>query len=493
MAWKKSGRDKPSRDEILGESNAVKDLIGQWNVLIVKDGLLYRKWIPSWLSDECLQLVTPTEMKGEIFKQLHCERSGGHFGVQRTLQKVRQRFYWPHCKSDITRWCAECDVCAQVKSGPRYKAPLGSCQARAKLEVVAVDVLGELPETLRGNKYILVITDWYTKWTHAIAMPDQTAQTVADSMINEFIQYFGAPVRIHSDQGRNFESQLFQQVCQLLGIERSRTSPYHPADNGQVERYNRTLQQMLKCFINEHRDDWDDHLPLLNMAYRATPHESTGCSPNLMMFGHENAMALDVMVGSPPSGRSAILCHEAYVEWLRNSLTEVHMFADEKLHVSAKRRKRYYDLKSKPYQYRPGQYCWRWYPPAAKGKLSKGWTGPVRVMSCPTDVNCVVRLQPEGEVERRVHVDCLKPYVGGIPPSWLDWEDSFSENSGDVTVDAVEDNSENQEVMLGSVSEEDEVSSEEEEFLETVDDFSTPQLGRGHRQRKPLVRYSPNL
>ena len=106
-------------------------------------------------------------------------------------------------------------------------------------------------------------------------------------MVSNFVSRFGVPSIIHSDQGREFESRLFEEVCQLLGIEKTRTTPYHPQSDGLVERFNRTLQQMLSAFVNKERDDWDEHLPYVTMAYRATVHESTKFSPNRLMLGRE--------------------------------------------------------------------------------------------------------------------------------------------------------------------------------------------------------------
>ena len=166
--------------------------------------------------------------------------------------------------------------------------------------------MGELPETSNGNKYVLVLCDYFTKWTQAFALKDQTAYTVADTLMTQCFNLFGLPEVIHSDQGRNFESGLFKELCQLLDIEKTRTTPYHPQSDGMVERFNRTCQQMLKAFINENRDD---HLPYLMMAYRSSPHESTGLSPNMMMFGkkqhcqltswlaHHHAMTYGTSVG----------------------------------------------------------------------------------------------------------------------------------------------------------------------------------------------------
>lgn len=132
--------------------------------------------------------------------------------------------------------------------------------------------------------------------------------------MTEFICTFGAPYRIHTDQGREFESDLFSEVCSLLGIAKSRTTPYHPQSDDKIERFNRTLQQMLAIFVDENRTNWDDHLPYLMMAYRATVHESTKCSPNLVI------LPIDIMAGSPPTPNANKVCYNAYVEWIRNAM-----------------------------------------------------------------------------------------------------------------------------------------------------------------------------
>ena len=502
LGWKLEGRSCPTKQELLTESGAVKDICGQWSKLVVKEELLYRLWTPKYSTTPCHQLLAPGPIKTEIFNQLHCVRAGGHFAVKRSLAKARQRFFWPRCKADMERWCQECDVCAQVKRGPRHRAELGQNPVRSKLELVALDILGELPETENGNKYILVATDAYTKWTHAMAMKDQCAQTVADAFMIEFISYLGAPARVLTDQGRQFESQLFSELCHLLDIEKVRSCPYHPPNNGQVERFNSTLQQMLKCYVQENRDDWDEHLPYLCMAYRSTPHESTGCSPNMMVFGMENNLPLDIMVGDPPESGCTTACPQAYVEWLRTTIHEVHQYADEQLEISAKRRKAYYDLKAKPTEYKPGQYCWRWYPPAAQGKLAKGWTGPVRVMSCPTVMNCVIRLRPDDVKKTRVHVDALKHYMGGVPSGWREFEQALAEAEVTVTDNAgggeSSDDLEVPEgdldvpspgpVMITSNDSDVDYESSDEEFPENV---PLPQFGRGHRKPRAPTRFSP--
>jgi len=166
------------------------------------------------------------------------------------------------------------------------------------LERLTIDVLGLLPETDQGNLYIFVVMDYFSKWVEKLAMPEQSAATVAHLLVTEVICRFGVPLQIHTNQGRNFESVLFKEVCRLLDIEKTRTTPLHPQSDGMVERLNRTLEAMLSKFVQDNQRNWDQLLPLL--TYRSAIHASTGCTPNELMFGRDVRLPVDVMFGSPP-------------------------------------------------------------------------------------------------------------------------------------------------------------------------------------------------
>ena len=148
-----------------------------------------------------------------------------------------------------------------------------------------MDILGPLPLTPRGNKFVLVVTDYFTKWTESYAIPNQEATIVAEKLVSEFVCRFGVPREIHSDQGTNFESKVMTEVCKLLDIEKTRTTPLHPQSDGQVERYNRTLIEMLRGKLRDSQEDWDLQLQPCMMAYRSSVHESTGETPNMLMLG----------------------------------------------------------------------------------------------------------------------------------------------------------------------------------------------------------------
>ena len=165
---------------------------------------------------------------------------------------------------------------------------------------------------------------------------------------------------------------------------------------------------MLAMFVDESHDDWDDHLPYLTMAYRACIHESTKCSPNLLMLGREISLPIDILTGSPDPNPT--VCPIQYIEWMRDSMQRAFDVANEKLQSSFKRQKKYYDCKLKTRQYEIGQKVLRWYPPKANQKLGLGWTGPYIIMRKLSDIT--YEIQDCGNSKFKVvHVDHLKPLI----------------------------------------------------------------------------------
>ena len=133
------------------------------------------------------------------------------------------------CQTDVKTWIKECDVCSSRK-GPRnkQKAPLQLYTVGAPMERIAIDIMGPLPVSKNGNKYLLVTMDYFSKWPEVYPLPNQEARTVATVLVREFFCRFGIPMELHSDQGRNFESLLMKKVCAILGIHKTRTTPYYP-------------------------------------------------------------------------------------------------------------------------------------------------------------------------------------------------------------------------------------------------------------------------
>ena len=227
-------------------------------------------------------------------------------------------------------------------------------------------------------------------------------------------------MELHSDQGRNLEAALMKDVCRILGIKKTRTTAFRPQGDGFIERFNRTVQNMMSMYVKESQTDWDQVLPLVVSAYRATPQETTGQSPNLMMLGREVMMPVDLVAGQPP-GEDPMENTE-YGAKLRENLEKIHRMAREKSGREMSRQKKLYDRGKVEERYKRGDRVWEATSRRFKGrspKLQKRWKGPRIVLKQCSDVTYLVGAGLR-TVPKVVHFDRLKPYGGVIRPRWMD-------------------------------------------------------------------------
>ena len=161
----------------------------------------------------------------------------------------------------------------------RPTTKLCSISVYSPTELVALDILGPLPESKAGNSYILVVGDYFTKWMEVYPISNQEANTVANKLVNEFKCRFSVPKKLHADQGAQYESKVITEICKLLHIDKLRTTPYHPQSDGLIEWFNCTLIQMLATCADTHPFHWEDHIKKVCMAYNISKHSSTEYSP----------------------------------------------------------------------------------------------------------------------------------------------------------------------------------------------------------------------
>ena len=238
-------RHKAGESSRQGDSRAVLALLRDSACLKVEEDLLY------YSCNGKTMLVVPRSLREGMLLEAHGGATSGHFGVDRTLQRLRATYYWPGMTTDVNVYCRACTVCAQAKDPPRkQKAPLGTVRAGFPFEITAVDIMGPFPRSTKGNLYILVLADYFSKWVEIMPLPDMLATTVANVLLDNVFSRFGMPAQLHSDQGPQFESKLMAELCKLLGIKKTRTTPYHPQGDGMVERANRTIQIALKSYVD---------------------------------------------------------------------------------------------------------------------------------------------------------------------------------------------------------------------------------------------------
>jgi hypothetical protein len=329
----------------------------------------------------------------------------------------------------VKNFCLTCDLCASRKPPCRRpRAPMQQHLTGVPMERVSLDVLGPLPKSNADNKFILLICDYFTKWVEAFPLPDQEAKTIADKFVKEFVCRYGTPRRLFSDQGSNFQSKLFKEVCQLLEIDKSRTTPYHPQSDGLVERTNRTIEAMMSMFVSPGQRDWDEYLPYIMMAYRSAIQETTGYFPNQMMLGREAELPIDLIIGTPPD-EERVKTGVEYVEAMHTKMQVVYNKARDNIQLRSDRQKRNYDLKTQMKRYERGDAIWLHNPARKKGvspKLVRAWEGPYLVVTRLSDVTYRVQRSPRAKM-KVVHFDRMKPYMGREVPNWQVKDESVAQ------------------------------------------------------------------
>ncbi|KAH3851362.1 hypothetical protein DPMN_093842 [Dreissena polymorpha] len=337
--WLRALTDKKFPNKTIIQSNKQHLTMSRhFNNLKIIRGVLYREITEN--ERPIKQLILPSFYRTEVLRGLHDQV--GHPGKERTISLVRDRFYWPSYTIDCTKWVEQCQRCLRRKSSNNIKAPLVNIQSSYPLELVCTDFL-KVDECKGGIGNVLVITDHFTKYAVAVPTKNQTAKTTAEALLNNFIFHYGVPTRLLSDQGANFESEVIQELCNLMEISKVRTTIYHPQCNGQSERFNRTLISMLATLEPEKKENWKKFVPSLVYAYNAIRHESTGYSPFELMFGRCPRLPVDSMFQIENDD----LMNTEYVQDLKQKLEVSWDIALKTLNKSREKQKNNYDKKVK--------------------------------------------------------------------------------------------------------------------------------------------------
>ncbi|BHF61753.1 hypothetical protein SprV_0100472900 [Sparganum proliferum] len=259
--------------------------------------------------------VVPSEMRRDVFATLH---NRAHPGIRSTQRLVSERFVWPSMNTDIRQRTRSCLACQKVKVGRHNKAPIGTFLAPdARFAHVHIDLVGPFP-TSRGCNYLLTAIDRFTRWPIATPIPNITADSVAHAFLEHWISHYGIPSTITTDRGQQFESRLFNNLTDLLGCSRIRTTAYHPSSNGLVERFHQQLKASLRAHDNP--SHWSEHLPLVMLGIRTALKPDLECSAAEPVYGTTLRIPGDFFGYSK---RSADLDPSDYVQRLRQVMTHL--------------------------------------------------------------------------------------------------------------------------------------------------------------------------
>jgi hypothetical protein len=265
-----------------------------------------------------------------------------------------------------------------------------------------------------GYEDVLVITDHFTRYAKAIPCRNQKANTTAKALFEHFIAHYSFPEQLHSDQGRNFESQVIKELCKLANVQKTRTTPFHPMGNASAERFNRTLLRMLGTLCDEKKANWKDYISSLVQAYNATKSSSTGYSPHFLMFGWHPRLPVDAYLGTTPSNEGEAL-HSSYVTKLQERLKFAYKIASDCAQKRAAQNKTLYDRRVKENQICTDDLVLvRQVNLQGRHKLADKWEKePYVVLEIPYEGQPVYRVQREtrkGPI-RTLHRNMLLPFV----------------------------------------------------------------------------------
>uniref|UniRef100_A0A7M5XBV7 Uncharacterized protein n=1 Tax=Clytia hemisphaerica TaxID=252671 RepID=A0A7M5XBV7_9CNID len=287
------------------------------------------------------QIVLPTELYKVVYEELH--ENMGHLGSQRVIDLARERFFWPGMAKDIEEYISRrCRCVKDKKPVMPEKAKLVNIQSTAPFEIVTTDFL-HLDKCRGGYEYLLVVTDHFTRFAQVFPTKNKRAKSAADKIFNEIVPNFGFPQQIHHDKGGEFVNKIWQSLQTVAGIKASNTTPYHPMGNGQCERMNRTLINMLKTLDQYKKSNWKDHVKHLVWAYNNTKHKATGYSPHFLMFGRNAKLPIDMMFEGKEETQHQ--SYGGYVDAWTSSMREAAKLAKENAEKVAKQGKKHYDQK----------------------------------------------------------------------------------------------------------------------------------------------------
>jgi transposase InsO family protein len=367
--------------------------LATFEFLTAADGLLY--CIANELQERrtrvrtAMRLVIPMTLREQIMRALHSGMLAAHPGIVRMIDKLRMHVWWPGMYADVVRYVTTCPTCQRVKAAPSHVSPRPVHLPTRPWQILAIDAVGPLPKTKRGNEYIIDVVCCFTHYVEGWAVPSIDMVSIARAVIDKVVCRYGLFDTLVSDRGSVFVGTLAAHVFKALRIKRVQTTAQHPQSNGMIERFHETLKTTLKLWSHEVADEWDDLLQQAIFAYNTAYHTTLQEVPHYLAHGYDARLPLDELLGTKDSEH-----------------TDVHQFAAdavERLHMTYARitsimqeinAERQEDSElARKLQLSVGDDVWLYEHATKKGenaKLKTRWLGPYKILEKKSDVVFVI-------------------------------------------------------------------------------------------------------
>jgi transposase InsO family protein len=370
---------------------------------IDQEGLIYRR-----RSQDRHQLVVPQSLIQDVIRANHEPSYIAHPGIKRTHNLVALNYWWIGMYKSIADYVSKCDSCQKRKEDRQFTAPLGTPESPERpFQITSMDITGPYPLTARRNKYLLTFVDHFSKYAEAYPIPDQSAEVCARVYAREIVTRHGTGSVLVTDQGGAFMSSFFSETCKVLGIQRIHTSSFHPESNGMAERWHRTLHTGLSHLVNSTHTDWDIQLPFFLMAYRGTPHTTTGYSPFYLLHGREMSLPGNDNLKAKVATKARDI--DQRIESLKATLRSAFRSVKQANKKSHERNKKYHDRRAKHREFEIGDLVYLYQPtrrPGLSAKFFRPWGGPFQVTAKLSDLN--YEIQDQYGKRQIVHINRLK-------------------------------------------------------------------------------------
>ena len=343
---------------------------------VIEDGLLFRK--KKRKTGDKLVLCIPRSMQEFVLYHLHDDVMGGHLGVYKMLDKLRERFYFPKMEPFVRKYIASCQSCIFNKK-PRQKPAglLKSIEVGKPFDLVAIDIWESPKKSSSGNKYVIVCSDYLTRYVEVLALPNASAEAVADFVVNNIVANYGPPGKLLTDRGKNFMSRLCSAIYEMTSIKKIWTTPYKPSTDGLVEKFNHTMAEMLSHYVSIGMHDWDKWLQLLKFAYNSSKSPSTGYSPFYLLRGYEPRLLIDLTLELPTFADPKLKDDDLYLTNFLASMNDARECARKAIAHSQELSSKYHNKKRRDIKFKEGDMVLQ-YEHRSK-KLQARFTGPYKV------------------------------------------------------------------------------------------------------------------